>query len=49
MLFFLDIPLPENEPQIYLLQTYVELWKVWTQESFEKEVEFVRPGERSNE
>ena len=24
----------------------IKLWKVWTQESFQKEVEFDRPGER---
>ena len=27
----------------------LELWKVWTQESFQRQVEFDRPGERSPE
>ena len=29
-----------------MLRTDAELWKVWTQESYQK-VEFDRPGERS--
>ena len=31
------------------LQIIPFLWKVWTQESFQREVEFDRPGERSLE
>ena len=31
------------------LLTYIILWKVWTQESFQKLVEFDRPGEHSPE
>ena len=29
--------------------TCLKLWKVWTQELFQKQVEFDRPGERSPE
>ena len=32
-----------------LFKTYFKLLKIWTQESFQKEVEFDRPGERSPE
>ena len=28
---------------------FIGLWKVWTQESFQKSVEFDRPSERSPE
>ena len=34
--------------QYFPVVLFIKLWKVWTQESFQK-VEFDRPGERSPE
>ena len=31
------------------MNNVVKVWKVWTQESFQKKVEFDRPGERCPE